>query len=335
MRFMEVCGTHTVSLFQSGLRSLLPSNVFHISGPGCPVCVTHDRDVALMLALARIPQIIIATFGDLMRVPGPGGLSLRHMQAAGAAIEIVYSPLDALALARKNPRRQTVFLGIGFETTAPLSACAARMALEQGMDNFSILSLHKLVGPALASLLAEPDCGIDALLLPGHVCTVAGLQAFEPLLLKYGRPGVAAGFEPADMAAGLCLLADMLQAGVAGAANAYGRAVAPGGNPRARELMLEVFEPCDADWRGLGRIAASGLVLRPAYAGLDAVRRFAPDPGPHALEPGCRCGEVLKGRIRPDACPLFGRDCTPGAPRGPCMVASEGSCAAHYRYGKS
>lgn len=333
MRFMEVCGTHTVALFRSGLRSLLPAAVRHVSGPGCPVCVTHEADVAAILELAMLENVILATFGDLMRVPGPGGFSLWHARARGADVRVVYSPLDAVELARQNPRRQTVFPAIGFETTAPVAAAAILAAERLGLDNFSILALNKSVPPVLEMILRNGDCGIDALMLPGHVCTITGETPFEPIAAGFSIPCVISGFERSDIALALCLLARAKSHGGPALVNAYPRAVDRNGNPRAREIMNRVFRPGGALWRGLGRVPASGLELRGEYASFDARRRFAPKAPAARSASGCRCGDVLCGRIDPAECALFGRECTPAKPLGPCMVSSEGSCAAHFKYG--
>lgn len=333
LRFMEVCGTHTVAIFQSGLRSLLPPYVLHISGPGCPVCVTHEAEVALFLELARDKDIILATFGDLMRVPGPGGQSLKHAAANGAQVKIVYSPLDAVALARENPKNLVVFPGIGFETTAPTVAGAILAARQANVGNFAVLSLHKLVPPVLKALLAEDGAIMDGLLLPGHVAMVTGLQPFEFLPAAFGKPAVVGGFEPADILAALCQLAAQLAEGRAEVGNAYGRAVAANGNTRALSLMERVFEPKDALWRGMGSIPRSGLGIRAEFGGFDAMARLGlvmPEAAPIG---GCRCGDVLKGVLRPPECPLFGKKCTPATPVGPCMVSTEGSCAAWHKYG--
>ncbi len=332
MRFMEVCGTHTVSLFQSGLRSLLPGGVVHLSGPGCPVCVTHDAEVAAFLEMAAMDNVCICTFGDLIRVPGPDGRSLKHAMADGAMVRVVYSPLDALAVAAEHPDRTVVFIGIGFETTAPTVAGTIMAARARGLDNFCVLSLHKLVPPALRTLLADSDSRIDAFLLPGHVCMVTGLEPFAFLADQWHVPACAGGFTPADMALALCLMAEDLRDGRARVRNAYERAVPAGGNPRALELLRTVFTPCDALWRGIGRIPDSGLRLSPAFARFDAMERLGVRLRETRPIPGCRCGEVLKGLISPDACPLFGRVCTPLDPVGPCMVSTEGSCAAYYKY---
>jgi hydrogenase expression/formation protein HypD len=332
LRFMEVCGTHTVAIFQSGLRSLLPACVTHLSGPGCPVCVTHDAEVATFLELAQQKNIIIATFGDLLRVPGPNGTSLKHAQAAGAHIEIVYSPLDSLRLAQANPQSLVVFLGIGFETTAPTVAATILTAQQQGIKNFCVLSFHKLVPPALQVLLQDVECNIDAFLLPGHVSTILGLEPYAFLAQQYHVPGVVAGFEPADILLALCLMAEQRRDGKPAVVNAYRRAVADTGNARAREIMDAVFAPADALWRGLGCIEQSGLVIRPELAAFDAMRRLDLHLPATTKVTGCRCGDVLKGRIMPNACPLFGKRCTPAQPVGPCMVSTEGSCAAYYKY---
>ncbi|MDR2161939.1 MAG: hydrogenase formation protein HypD [Desulfovibrio sp.] len=332
LRFMEVCGTHTVAIFRSGLRSLLPKEIVHLSGPGCPVCVTHDREIAACLALAGREGTLLATFGDLMRVPGPGGASLKTAKAQGAEVEVVYSPLDALRLARQRPDRAVIFLGVGFETTAPAVAAAVIMARGEGLRNFSVLSLHKLVPPALETLLADGAPDIDAFLLPGHVSTILGLAPYRFLAERHGKPGVVGGFEPADILQALLLLLDMLRTGKTAVRNQYTRAVAPEGNPRAREILFSVFEPADALWRGLGEIPASGLVLREQYGDLDARRLFDLELPPGAGIPGCRCGDVLRGRLSPPGCPLFGSVCTPSAPVGPCMVSAEGGCAAFFTY---
>lgn len=332
MRFMEVCGTHTVALFQSGLRSLLPAGITHLSGPGCPVCVTHDAEVAAFLDLAGRDDIVLATFGDLLRVPGPGGRSLKHARAQGARVVMVYSPLDALRVAADHPGDTVVFLGIGFETTAPTVAATLLTAKQRRLKNFCVFSLHKLVPPALRALLEDATNGIDAFLLPGHVSTILGLEPYAFLAEEYGVPGVVGGFEPADILLALCRMAEQRRDHAPTVENAYPRAVSAAGNPRARALVEQFFEPVDALWRGLGCIPQSGLALRPEYADLDAVQRLnivLPQVPPL---PGCRCGDVLKGRMTPPHCPLFGKKCTPAEPVGPCMVSTEGSCAAYYKY---
>ena len=338
LRFMEVCGTHTVSIFRSGLRSLLPEGIEHLSGPGCPVCVTHDREIAACMALAEKEDVCIATFGDLMRVPGPGGKTLKAAKAGGACIEVVYSPLDALNLARQRPGQHIAFLGVGFETTAPTIAATIQMARREGLENFSVLAFHKLVPPALRALLDEAGdaaaagMGIDAFLLPGHVSTILGVEPYHFMADEYHKPGVVGGFDPADILQSLLLMVRMRKSGRPAIVNQYSRAVSDTGNARAREILFDVFEPADALWRGIGRIPHSGLAMRDDYAAYDAWKRFdlhLPDvPEIH----GCKCGEVLKGRLRPAQCPLFGTACTPARPVGPCMVSTEGSCAAYFKY---
>lgn len=333
LRFMEVCGTHTVAIFRGGLRSLLPEGVTHLTGPGCPVCVTDDSEVAAFFKLAEQPGVILATFGDLMRVPGPDGLSLKHAQAAGARISVIYSPLDALSLAAANPKDLVVFLGVGFETTAPATAATILTAEQRGIDNFAVYTCHKLVPPALAALLADAENGIDAFLLPGHVSTVLGPAPYGFIARDWRRPAIIAGFEPADILDGLCRMAAQYVEGNFRVENAYPRAVGEDGNPRARSIVDQVFQVCDASWRGLGRLADSGLALRPSHARFDALARLGVRPPEVRPIPGCRCGDVLRGRLTPDACPLFGTACTPSSPVGPCMVSTEGSCAAQYNYG--
>lgn len=332
LRFMEVCGTHTVAIFQSGLRPLLPEGVKHLSGPGCPVCVTHESEVATFLKLAEREDIILATFGDLMRVPGPAGTNLKLAQAQGARVEIIYSPTDALALAAANPAAKVVFLGVGFETTAPTVAGTVLMAQQQKLDNFMVLSFHKLVPPALRALLADPECGVDAFLLPGHVSTIVGIEPYRFVAEEYKTPGVVSGFDPADILQSLLIMVEQRKTGEFAIVNTYKRAVDDGGNPRAREVMMQVFQPSDARWRGIGTIAGSGLAFRPEFAHYDAIARLGLVIPEERDTPGCKCGEVLKGKKQPNECPLFGKACVPAKPVGPCMVSTEGSCAAYFKY---
>lgn len=332
LRFMEVCGTHTVSIFRSGLRSLLPPAVSHLSGPGCPVCVTHDREVAAYLELAGRPGVIIATFGDLMRVPGPGGQSLKEAQAEGARVQVIYSPHDAINIAENNPGYQVVFLGVGFETTAPAVAATVQAAKAMNLANFYVLSFHKLVPPALRALLADKDAPIDAFLLPGHVSTILGVEPYRFVAEEFGRPGIVGGFDPADILQALILMAEELIAGKAEIINQYRRMVNDAGNPKARRIMHEVFAPGNALWRGIGEIPQSGLVMRDEYADFDAWSAFGLSLPDVPEIKGCRCGGVLKGQMTPPDCPLFGKACTPAKPVGPCMVSTEGSCAAYFKY---
>lgn len=332
LSFMEVCGTHTVAIFQSGLRSLLPDAITHVSGPGCPVCVTHEGEVAAFLELAGKDKVIIATFGDLMRVPGPQGKNLKAAQAEGARVEVVYSPFDALQLAQKHPTEQIVFLGVGFETTAPAVAATVKAAADRGVLNLLVYSMHKLVPPALAALLNDPEVNVDSLILPGHVSTIIGLEPYRFIAEKFSVPAVISGFEPLDILQSLLLIIGQINTKQPAVVNAYTRAVADQGNPRAREVMAEVFTTSDTLWRGLGRIPQSGLVLREGYARFDALQHLGVQVQELPPLPGCRCGDVLKGKMRPDQCPLFGKACVPANPVGPCMVSTEGSCAAYYKY---
>lgn len=332
LRFMEVCGTHTVAIFQSGLRGLLPENIIHLTGPGCPVCVTHESEVAAFLDAAGKDGVILATFGDLMRVPGPKGRSLKEAQAEGARVEVVYSPFDAVALAARNPDAKVVFLGVGFETTAPTVAATVKIAREQGLKNFMIMSFHKLVPPALDALMADKDTSIDAFILPGHVSAIIGKAPYEPLASVHNIPAVITGFEPMDILQALIHITRMRASGKPAVVNEYGRVVPDAGNAKALSVMYEVFSPADALWRGLGRIPQSGLVLSEAYEEFDAFKRLDVTLQESPPLPGCRCGEVLKGKMAPDQCPLFGKACTPASPVGPCMVSTEGGCAAYYKY---
>ncbi len=334
IRLMEVCGTHTVAAFRSGLRSLLPEAVELLSGPGCPVCVTPIRTVDTALALARRPGTVIATFGDMVRVPGTRG-SLERARAEGAAVQVVYSPLDALAAARRHGDRTIVFLGVGFETTAPGVAWTIREAAGTGVSNYRVLCAHKTMPRAMAALLEGGERRIDGFLCPGHVSAVTGSAMYDFMATEHGVPCVIAGFEGADMAEAILMLLRQIEAGRAAVEIQYRRGVDAEGNPLARAEIEAVFEPGDAEWRGFGVIPGSGLSIRPAFRMHDAVPLLAGiEVAPSADHPGCRCGEVLRGVLRPDRCPLFGRVCTPDSPVGACMVSSEGACSAYVRYGR-
>mgnify|MGYP001027370315 CR=1 FL=1 len=334
IRFMEVCGTHTVSIFQSGLRTLLPEGFTHLSGPGCPVCVTHDSEVATFLRLAEKENVILATFGDLIRVPAPDGRSLKHSMANGANVQIVYSPMDAVKLALDNPQKEVVFLGVGFETTAPTIAATIMAAKSKNIKNYSVFCCHKLVPPALAVLLDNNinDRYIDAFLLPGHVSLVTGLVPFEFIAKDYRYPAVVAGFEPAEIIHALYLISEQKRQGKALVENAYTRAVSYEGNVTAKNILNTVFEVCDTKWRGLGEIPQSGLKIKKDFADFDALIKHDEQVVPTKPLAGCKCGEVLQGKITPAQCPLFAKVCTPQNPTGPCMVSTEGSCAAWYNY---
>ncbi|HEC33442.1 MAG TPA: hydrogenase formation protein HypD [Chloroflexi bacterium] len=332
VRFMEFCGGHTHAIFRHGLRQMLPPTVELRSGPGCPVCVTANADLDRAIALAKLPDVILATFGDMLKVPGSHG-SLQTARAEGADVRVVYSTLDALQIARDNPERAVVFLGVGFETTAPTVAAAILEAEAGGLDNFYVLSLHKLTPPATCAILDAGEVRLSGVIGPGHVTTVIGSRAWEFLPQDYSVPCAVAGFEPLDILRAVAALVEMAETGRPAVVNAYSRSVRPEGNRTALDIMSRVFEVSQADWRGLGRVPASGLTLRPEYARFDAALAFPVDPGPTREHKGCRCGDVLRGVAEPPDCPLFGRVCTPARPVGPCMVSAEGACAAWYRYG--
>lgn len=328
---MEVCGTHTVAIARNGIRGLMPEGCRLASGPGCPVCVTANQDIDAVIALARVENVILTTFGDMTRVPGSSS-SLLKEQAAGRDVRIVYSPLDALDIAQANPDRPVVFVGVGFETTTPLVAVAIKRAAAMGLENFSVYACHKNMPGALDVLMGDPELKVDALILPGHVSTIIGVEPYRFLAEKYGIPGVITGFEPLDVLQGIAMLMRQLHEGRAEIENAYARGVMPQGNPVALAAIDDVFETCTATWRGLGAIEGSGYRIREAYARFDAMRRYEPELEPTREPRGCRCGDVLRGIMAPDECPLFRTVCSPENPVGPCMVSSEGSCAAYYRY---
>ena len=326
--YMEVCGTHTMAVSRFGLRDLLPAGMRLVSGPGCPVCVTAVGDLDVVVALSRLPGVTIATFGDLVRVPSSRS-SLAAERAAGADVRVVYSPADAVELAAAEPERQFVLVGIGFETTAPTVAGALLLARERALPNFSVLSLHKTMPGALRALLDSGESRIDGFILPGHVSVVTGSDCYRFLAAEYGIGGVVAGFGAHDVLEALLMLARQRRPAIE---IGYRRAVTAAGNRVAQEVIGRVFEPCDAVWRGLGDIPGSGLRLSAEFRAYAAEERFAVDPGEPEEPAGCRCGEVLRGLIEPSECRLFGRRCTPETPVGACMVSSEGSCAAHFRY---
>jgi len=330
IRLMEVCGTHTVAIQRAGLPGLLPGSLELISGPGCPVCVTPNRTLDRAIALSRLPEVMLTSFGDMLRVPGSSS-SLVRERGAGADVRVVYSPLQALELAARHPDRQVVFLGVGFETTAPAVAAVIQQAFRK-VKNFSVLVAHKLIPPALHALCTRPDFEVDGLICPGHVSSIIGSEAYRPLVDRHRIPCVVAGFEPVDILLAILMLLRQIRAGWPEVQSEYRTAVKPEGNPRARELLRQVFAPVDGDWRGLGRIPASGLALRPELHSLDAAERFSVPEEPAREPRGCRCGEVLVGAIRPDQCGLFAKECTPDNPAGACMVSSEGTCGAHFRY---
>lgn len=332
-RLMEICGTHTVSLFRSGVKSLLPPTVKLISGPGCPVCVTSQGYIDAACELAARPDVTICTYGDMVRVPGGNG-SLEHQRARGAQVVVVYSARDAVRFAEQHPDREVVFLAVGFETTAPSTAAAVAEAHAKRLQNFSILSGHKLVIPAMSALLSAGDVPIDGFICPGHVSIVIGTEAYRPIVETYGKACVVAGFEPEQMLRGILLLLECIASKRAVLDNVYRVAVPDAGNAMARQWLERVFEPATTVWRAMGSIPDSGLELRPAYARYDARTRYGVSIGPDYDPPGCRCGEVIQGKVEPAECSLFARRCTPMQPVGPCMVSSEGTCAAWYKYGR-
>lgn len=332
LKLMEVCGTHTVAIFRHGIRGLIPEGITLLSGPGCPVCVTSIKDVDTAVALAKTPGVALVTFGDMMRVPG-GRTSLYGARAEGADVRVVYSPLDALKIAREEKGRKVVFFATGFETTSPLVAATVMTALREGIENFFIYPAHKLVPPALRALLDAPEVKVDGFILPGHVSTIIGLRAYGFLASEYGAPSAVTGFSARDILEGILMLLEQIDSGRPEVRNQYEGVVREEGNPTAVAAIYEVFAPCDAYWRGIGPIPRSGLSLRAEHSALD-IRNALPLEVPEHPEPrACSCGEVLRGLKLPTDCPLFGKTCTPESPVGACMVSTEGSCAAYYRYG--
>jgi hydrogenase expression/formation protein HypD len=334
LKVMEVCGGHTHSIYKYGIDDLLPDEVELVHGPGCPVCVIPMGRVDDGIALARIPEVIFTCFGDMLRVPGSQG-SLLEAKAEGADVRMVYSPLDALRIARQNPDREVVFFAIGFETTAPSTALTLRRARAEGVKNFSCMCNHVTIVPPLRALLDSPDLRLDGFVGPGHVATVVGARPFEFIPADYGKPVVISGFEPLDVLQSVQMILRQLAEGRCQVENQYSRVVPYDGNVAALEVMAEVFElRPHFEWRGLGFISQSALALSDAYADLDAERRYAV-PGVRVADPkACQCGEVLKGVIKPWECKVFGTACTPERPIGTCMVSPEGACAAYYNYGR-
>jgi hydrogenase expression/formation protein HypD len=333
-KVMEVCGGHTHSIYRYGVDDLLPENVELVHGPGCPVCVIPMGRVDDGIAIARRPEVVFTCFGDMLRVPGSNG-TLLDAKAQGADVRMVYSPLDALRIAKAEPHREVVFFAIGFETTAPSTALTLMRARAEGLENFSCMCNHVTIVPPLRALLESPDLRLDGFIGPGHVSTVVGARPFEFIPADYGRPVVIAGFEPLDILQAIHMILRQLAEGRCEVENQYTRVVPYEGNRRALEAMAEVFalRP-HFEWRGLGFISQSALRLSDTYADLDAERRFAV-PGVRIADPkACQCGEVLKGVIKPWECKVFGTACTPEHAIGTCMVSPEGACAAYYNYGR-
>ena len=331
IKLMEVCGTHTVAIFKHGIRDLLPKEIKLLSGPGCPVCVTSIRDVDTTIEIARHHDVIVTTFGDMMRVPG-NRQSLFQAKAEGGDIRIVYSPLDALKLAEKTPDMNVVFFATGFETTSPLVAGTLAEAESKGVGNFFIYSVHKTVPPALNALLNAPDVQIDGFILPGHVSTIIGLKPYAFLAADYHKPSVVTGFDAMDILNGVLMLLRQIAENRAAVENEYAKVVKEEGNPRAVALLYEFFEPDDAYWRGIGVLPGSGLRLKEKYSHRDIMEKYSISVTDGQEPKACSCGDVLKGIKIPTDCALFGKACTPDKPVGACMVSTEGSCAAYYKY---
>ena len=332
VRLMEVCGTHTVAIARGGIRSLLTGAVTMLSGPGCPVCVTPDGYIDAAITLGRERGVLLTSFGDMLRVPGRSS-SIEKEKGKGLDVRVVYSPLDAVEIAAATPDREVVFLGVGFETTAPAIGGAIRTAAGRGLRNFSVLPSLRTIPEAMEVLASDPEVRIEGFLCPAHVSAVIGADAYRPVAEKYAIPCVVAGFEPLDILLGISMLLRQKKEGIARVENEYSRVATSTGNRKARELIREVFVPCDTGWRGIGVIPRSGLRIAGKYAAFDAERKFGLSLAPSPETTACRCGEVLKGKITPADCPLFGKACVPEEPYGPCMVSSEGSCAAYFKYG--
>jgi hydrogenase expression/formation protein HypD len=332
VRIMEVCGTHTVAIARCGVRPLLSGAVTMVSGPGCPVCVTPDGYIDAAIALGKERGALLASFGDMLRVPGKSS-SLEREKAEGVDVRVVYSPLDAVALAAEAPDREVVFLGVGFETTAPAIAGAIRTAGQRRVANFSVLSSVRTIPEAMGVLAADPEVRIEGFLCPAHVSAIIGADAYRTVASAHRIPCVVAGFEPLDILLGISMLVRQIREGAARVENEYARVATGGGNRKAQELVAEVFAPCDTGWRGIGVIPGSGLRISERYAAFDAERKFGVPVIFSPEKTACRCGDVLKGKIEPGDCPLFGKACVPDEPYGPCMVSSEGTCAAYYKYG--
>ena len=334
INLMEVCGGHTLTIFKYGLKHFLPSSINLISGPGCPVCVTDNSYIDYAVALSARPELIIASFGDMLRVPGSTG-SLQSAKADGADVRICYSPLEALVIAEMHPERQVVFLGIGFETTAPLVASAILRAAERDLTNFSVLSAHKVMPPAMQAIIQAGEIALHGFICPGHVTAITGPEIYEFIARDYHLPCVVTGFEPLDLLEAILRLVEQIRAGIAKVENQYRRAVKPGGNAQAQAIMREVFEPAPATWRGLGTIPQSGLRIRDKYRDFCAETKFPLTLEPAVDQPGCICGDVMRGLKTPPECPLFRTICQPEHPCGACMVSAEGTCATYFKYHQS
>ena len=326
---MEVCGTHTVNISRFGIRRVLPKGLRVVSGPGCPVCVTSDSDLFKSFQVLE-SDVVLSTFGDMVRVPLKGQ-TLLNLKAKGKDVRIVYSPFDTMNFLRDS--KEVVFFGVGFETTSPTVAALLNYVVEHSIKNFSIISSFKLIPPALKALLSSKESKIDGLILPGHVSTVIGTKPYEFIVKDYGIPSVITGFEPVDILVSVYLLIRMIKDKKPVLFNAYPRSVKPEGNKKAQELLYKYFEVSDTSWRGFGYLKESGLSLKDSFSSYDAELKLGIKPENIGEPPGCRCADVVRGIITPPECPLYGKVCTPENPIGPCMVSSEGACAAYYNYG--
>ncbi len=329
---MEICGGQTHSIIRNGIDQLLPDTIELVHGPGCPVCVTPLESIERALAIASRNEVIFTSFGDMLRVPG-NARDLFMVRSAGGDVRIVFSPLDALHLARDNPSKEVVFFAVGFETTAPANAMAVWQAAREGIKNFSVLVSQVMVPPAMRAILSSPDNRVQGFLAAGHVCAVMGYEEYEPVAREFHVPIVPTGFEPVDLLAGILKTVELLEAGKAEVVNRYGRVVSREGNPMAQKIISNVFEVIDRPWRGIGIIPKSGLALREEFARYDAEKRFNVTNICAEESPLCMSGSVLQGILKPDACPAFAKECTPEHPLGATMVSSEGACAAYYKYG--
>ena len=333
IRIMEVCGTHTTEFFKTGVRDILPENVTLIDGPGCPVCVTPNDYLDRAIETGKKYGAIITTFGDMLKIPSSYS-SLNAEKSSGMDVRIVYSPMEALAIAEENPSKEVIFLSVGFETTAPTEAVSVLQAKTGNLKNFSILPGNKLTPPAVRALLSADEVNIDGFIIPGHVSALIGAAPWNFIADEYSRPGVIAGFTAEELIAGALALLRLASLGKNTVENKYRKAVRQNGNEKAVKIMYSVFETIASNWRGLGLIPDSGLALREEYAGFDTSRKLPVTPTPAKEHAGCRCGELLRGLITPVDCPLFAGHCLPESPVGPCMVSSEGPCSAYYKYGR-
>lgn len=331
LHFMEVCGTHTVSIFRYGIRNVLPPELKLLSGPGCPVCVTSIADIDTALALSFKSNVALATYGDMMRVPGSRD-SLESARAKGSDIRVIYSPLECLQIAEAEPHKEVVFLAVGFETTAPMTSALLHEVLKKKTKNLSILSVHKTVPPAIEALLQSPETKIDAFILPGHVCTITGSKPYDFVPKKYGKPAVVTGFSAEDILSAILMILRQISASEAHLEIQYRSVVTENGNQKAKDMVSQFFELSDSYWRGIGNIARSGLKLKSEYSDLNALNRFDCKPDSLPEPAGCQCGQILKGILSPPECKLFGKACSPEHPIGACMVSTEGSCSAFYKY---